>query len=138
MLSLYAKRKLIQMSKIVNQKKYSEAFKRKVIDEFRQGKWATPYAIAHAYGMRPITASSWIDAAGLSHLRGRTVEIKTLGEVSELHRLRKENKKLREQLLDEVLARRNEESLLTAAAAEYGFSVVEFRTKHLDVPGSQG
>ena len=126
------------MAKIVNQKKYSEAFKRKVIDEFRQGKWATPYAIAHAYGMRPITASSWIDAAGLSHLRGRTVEIKTLGEVSELHRLRKENKKLREQLLDEVLARRNEESLLTAAAAEYGFSVVEFRTKHLDVPVSQG
>lgn len=126
------------MAKIVNQKKYSEAFKRKVIDEFRQGKWATPYAIAHAYGMRPITASSWIDAAGLSHLRGRTVEIKTLGEVTELHRLRKENKKLREQLLDEVLARRNEESLLTAAAAEYGFSVVEFRTKHLDVPVSQG
>ena len=129
---------MTQMAKIVNQKKYSEAFKRKVIDEFRQGKWATPYAIAHAYGMRPITASSWIDAAGLSHLRGRTVEIKTLGEVSELHRLRKENKKLREQLLDEVLARRNEESLLTAAAAEYGFSVVEFRTKHLDVPVSQG
>ena len=137
-MSLFAKRKLTQMAKIVNQKKYSEAFKRKVIDEFRQGKWATPYAIAHAYGMRPITASSWIDAAGLSHLRGRTVEIKTLGEVSELHRLRKENKKLREQLLDEVLARRNEESLLTAAAAEYGFSVVEFRTKHLDVPVSQG
>lgn len=126
------------MPRKVNQKKYSEAFKRKVIDEFRQGKWATPYAIAHAYGMRPITASRWIDAAGLTHLRGRTVEIKAIGEVSELHRLRKENKKLRELLLDEVLARRNEELLLGAAADEYGFSVVEFRTKHLDVPISQG
>ncbi len=126
------------MPRIVNQKRYSEEFKRKVIDEFRQGKWATPYAVAQAYGMRPITVSSWIDAAGLSHLRGRTVEIKTLGEVSELHRLRKENKELRGRLLDEVLARRDEESLLAAAAAEFGFSVAEFRTKHLDAPMSQG
>lgn len=126
------------MTRTVNQKRYSEAFKRKVIEEFRQGKWATPYAIAQAYGMRPITASGWIDAAGLSHLRGRTVEVKTIGEVSELHRLRKENKKLKEQLLDEVLARRNEELLLAAAADKYGFSVAEFRAKNSDVHASQG
>ena len=118
------------MPRIVNQKRYSEEFKRKVMEEFRQGKWATPYAIARAYGMRPITAQGWIDAAGLTHLRGRTVEIKTLSEVSELHRLRKENKKLRDQLLEEVLSCREERAVLVAAGKEYGFSVAEFRLKY--------
>lgn len=120
------------MTRIVNQKRYSEAFKRKVIDEFRQGKWATPYAIAHAYGMRPITASSWIDAAGLTHLRGRTVEVKTLGEVSELHKLRKENRMLREQLLDEVLSHRADVKTLEEAGREFGFAVAAYRDKVLN------
>lgn len=118
------------MSKRIHPKRYSEEFKRKVMEEFRQGKWNTPYAIARAYGMRPVTAQTWIDAAGLTHLRSRTVEIKTLGEVSELHRLRKENKRLREQLLDEVLACREERAMLVAASKEYGFCISEFCLKY--------
>ena len=112
------------------QKRYSEEFKRMVMDEYRQGKWNTPYAIARAYDMMPATARAWIDAAGLTHLRNRTVEIKTLGEVSELHRLRKENKKLRDLLLDEVLACREERAILVAAGKKYGFCVAEFRLKY--------
>lgn len=114
------------MRRVVNQKRYSDEFKRKVIEEFRQGKWDTPYAVAKAYGMRPITVSCWIDAAGLTHLRGRTVEVKTLGEVSELRRLRKENARLRDQLLDEVLSCRMERAMLIAAGREYGFDADEF------------
>jgi len=118
------------MPRIVNQKRYSEEFKRKVMDELRQGEWATPYALARAYGISPFTVRGWIDAAGLTHLRSRTVEIKTLGEISELHRLRKENKKLRDQLLDEVLSCREERAMLVAAGKEYGFCVAEFRLKY--------
>ena len=104
------------MAKVVNLKRYSEAFKSKVMEEFRQGKWATSYAVAKAYGMRPATVRSWIDAAGLTHLRGRTVEVKTLGEASELKHLRRENRRLRDQLLDEVLACRLQQAPNTASA----------------------
>lgn len=123
------------MAKVVNLKRYSEAFKSKVMEEFRQGKWATSYAVAKAYGMRPATVRSWIDAAGLTHLRGRTVEVKTLGEASELKHLRRENRSLRDQLLDEVLACREERSMLVAAGAEYGFSASEFAKKYREAAG---
>ena len=68
------------MSQRINQRRYSEAFKQKVLEEYRQGKWATPYEIAKAYGMSQVTAVAWIDAAGLEHLRNRRVLVHTLGE----------------------------------------------------------
>ena len=120
------------MTRVVNQKRYSEEFKRKVMEEVRQGKWSTPYAAAKAYGIRPITISTWMDAAGLSHLRGRTVEVKTLGEVSELHKLRKENMRLREQLLDEILSHRADVRTLEVAGREFGFEVAAYRDKTLN------
>jgi transposase-like protein len=120
------------MTRIVNQKRYSEEFKRKVMEEVRQGKWGTPYAAAKAYGVRPITISAWMDAAGLSHLRGRTVEVKTLSEVSELHKLRKENRRLREQLLDEILSHRADVKTLEVAGREFGFAVASYRAKALN------
>lgn len=120
------------MTRVVNQKRYSEEFKRKVMEEVRQGKWSTPYAAARAYGVRPITISTWMDAAGLSHLRGRTVEVKTLGEVSELHKLRKENRRLREQLLDEILCHRADIKTLEAAGREFGFAVAAYRDRTLN------
>ena len=117
------------MNKIYNQKRYSDEFKRKVLEEFKQGKWATPYAVAKAYNIRPITIAKWIDDAGLSHLRGRTIEIKTLSEVSELRRLRAENRKLRNHLIDEIIARREDTQVLLSASKEFSFDIVAFRNK---------
>lgn len=110
-----------------NPKRYSEEFKRLLLEEMRQGKWRSPYAAGKAYGIRPITISSWMDAAGMTHLRHRTVEVKTLSEVSELNKLRKVNRTLRDQLLDEVLARREDLAVLDAAGRKYGFSPAVFR-----------
>ena len=115
------------MPRKVNQKRYSEEFKRMLMDEIRQGKWASAHAAAKAYGISPITVSGWMDAAGLTHLRNRTVEIKTLSEVSELIKLRKANRVLRDQLLDEVLARREDLAVLDAAGKKYGFAPNVFR-----------
>jgi transposase-like protein len=115
------------MPRKVNQRRYSEEFKRLLLEEMRQGKWASPYAAGKAYGIRPVSISSWMDAAGMTHLRHRTVEIKTLSEVSELNKLRKVNRTLRDQLLDEVLARREDLAVLDAAGRKYGFSPAVFR-----------
>ena len=115
------------MPRKVNQKRYSEEFKRMLLEEMRQGEWASPHAAAKAYGIRPITVSGWMDAAGLTHLRRRTVEVKTLSEVSELVKLRRTNRILRDQLLDEVLARREDLAILDAAGRKYGFKPAVFR-----------
>ena len=118
------------MPRIINQKRYSEAFKRMILDEIRSGKWAAPHAAAKAYGIMPATVSGWMDAAGLTHLRRRTVEVKALSEVSELYKLRKENRSLRDRLLDEVLMRREDLSVLDAAGKKYGFDPVAFRAEY--------
>lgn len=115
------------MPRKINQKRYSEEFKRMLLEEIRQGKWASPHAAGKAYGISPITISSWMDAAGLTHLRQRTVEIKTLSEVSELIKLRRANRVLRDQLLDEVIARREDLAVLEAAGKKYGFEPAAFR-----------
>lgn len=115
------------MPRKVNQKRYSEEFKRMLLEEMRQGKWASPHAAAKAYAIMPSTVSGWMDAAGLTHLRRRTVEVKTLSEVSELVKLRRTNKSLRDQLLDEVLARREDLAVLEAAGRKYGFKPAVLR-----------
>lgn len=120
------------MTRTIRQKRYSEAFKRMVLDEIRQGKWSTPSAAARAYGIMSITVSTWMDSAGLTHLRSRAVEVKTLGEVSELQRIRKENRQLREQLIDEILDHRADAKALEAAGSEFGFVVADYRKKALN------
>ncbi len=66
------------MTRVVNQSRYSEAFKRQVLDEIRVGKWSTPYAAGKTYNISPTTVTHWMDEGGLTHLRGRTKEVKAL------------------------------------------------------------
>ena len=117
------------MSQRINQRRYSEAFKQKVLEEYRQGKWATPYEIAKAYGMSQVTAVAWVDAAGLEHLRNRRVLVHTLGEVSELQRLRIENKQIRTMLVDEMIKRHDVMRMLEAAVSRLGMKVSEFKAE---------
>lgn len=49
------------MTRVVNQRRYSEAFKRQVLDEIRVGKWSTPYAAGKAYNISPTTVTHWMD-----------------------------------------------------------------------------
>lgn len=98
-----------------------------MLEEYRQGKWATPYEIAKAYGMSQVTAVAWVDAAGLEHLRNRRVLVHTLGEVSELQRLRIENKQIRTMLVDEMIKRHDVMRMLEAAVSRLGMKVSEFK-----------
>jgi transposase-like protein len=117
------------MTRVVNQRRYSEAFKRQVLDEIRVGKWSTPYAAGKAYNISPTTVTHWMDEGGLTHLRGRTMEVKALSEVSELQRLRKENRKLKEQLLNEILDHRIDQATLEIIEREYKIDVGQIKKK---------
>ena len=119
------------MTRKIHQKRYSDAFKRMLMEEIRQGKWTSPRAAGIAYSISPNTVTGWMDTAGLTHLRNRAIEIKTLNEISELLKLRKVNRMLRDRLLDEVLARREDLAVLEAAGKEYGFTPASFREKCL-------
>jgi len=126
------------MIKIVNQKRYSGAFKRQLLEEIRTGKWSTPSAAGKAYNIRSITVSRWMDEGGLTHLRGRRMEIKTLNEQTELQRLRKENKKLREQLLNEILDHRIDQATLEIIEREFKIDVGQIKKKDSGTTSSSG
>lgn len=115
------------MSRRINQRRYSEAFKKMILEEYRQGKWASPYEIAKVYGISQVTVIAWIDATGLKHLRNRRVIIQTLGEVSELQRLRAENKRIRTILVDEMVKKHDTMSMLKSAVSRLGMTIPEFQ-----------
>ncbi len=87
----------------MNQKRYSEAFKRHVCEEIKEGKWSSTNEAAKAYNIGTKTVIDWVDELGCGHLRQRRIEVKTPKEVSEIARLKAELKKTKEMFCDEVL-----------------------------------
>jgi hypothetical protein len=79
-----------------------------------------------------------MDEGGLTHLRGRRMEIKTLNEQTELQRLRKENKKLREQLLNEILDHRIDQATLEIIEREFKIDVGQIKKKDSGTTSSSG
>jgi len=126
------------MNRIVNPKIYSEAFKRQVVEEMRIGKWSTPYAAGKAYNITSVTIGRWMDEAGMAHLRGRTMEVKTVSEQSELQKLRKENRKLKEQLLNEILDHRIDQATLEIIEREFKIDVEQIKKKGSGTTSSGG
>jgi len=57
------------------------------------------------------------------------MEIKTLNEQTELQRLRRENKKLKEQLLNEILDHRIDQATLEIIEREYKIDVSQIKKK---------
>ena len=86
-----------------DKKRYSEAFKLKVMEELRDGKWKTVADAAQAYGVSVQGVRYWMKRLGFEHLNRRIIYVKTRTELDEIKRLKAENKLLRQQLADEVL-----------------------------------
>lgn len=87
----------------MNQKRYSEAFKRHVCEEIKEGKWSSTNEAAKAYNIGTKIVIDWVDELGYGHLRQSRIEVKTPKEVSEIARLKAELKKTKEMFCDEVL-----------------------------------
>lgn len=105
-----------------DKKRYSEAFKLKVMEELRDGKWKTVADAAQAYGVSAQGVRYWMKRFGFEHLNGRIIYVKTTTEIDEIKRLKAENKRLKERLADEVLDHKIDEVALRIACRNLGAS----------------
>ena len=103
-----------------DKKRYSEAFKLKVMDELRDGKWKTVADAAQAYGVSAQGVRYWMKRLGFEHLNGRIIYVKTTTEIDEIKRLKAENKRLKERLADEIIDHKIDEVTLRLMCEEYG------------------
>ena len=70
--------------------RYSEAFKRQVVDELGRGRHRTIEAAKRAYGIRgAITVLQWVRKYGSDDLLPKRVRVETLKERDELKEARK-------------------------------------------------
>jgi len=104
----------------MQQKRYSEAFKRYVCEEIKNCKWSSTCEAASAYNIRNTTVARWLDDLGYAHIRQRTIHVSTPTEVSELAKLKAEIKQLKAQLFDAMLDSRIERATLKVACKQLG------------------
>ena len=71
-----------------DKKRYSEAFKLKVMEELRDGKWKMVADAAQAYGVSAQGVRYWMKRLGFEHLNGRIIYVKTTSEIDEIKRLK--------------------------------------------------
>ena len=103
-----------------DRKRYSEAFKLRVMEELRDGKWKTPTEAALAYGMTAQSVRNWMERLGFGHLKGRLIYVKATSEIDEIKRLKEENRKLKVRLADVFLDHMIDKAALEIACNRLG------------------
>ena len=63
------------------QKRYSEAFKLKVMEELRDGKWKSVGEASEAYGVSTTGIHKWMKSLGFEYLKGKMIYVKTHSEL---------------------------------------------------------
>ena len=104
-------------------KRYSIAFKLKVMEELRDGKWKTVADAAQAYGVSVHGVRYWMERLGFEHLNGRIIYVKTATEIDEI-------KRLKERLADEVLDHKIDEVALRIACRNLNTTPDELKKKN--------
>ena len=113
-----------------DKKRYSEAFKLKVMEELRDGKWKTVADAVQAYSLSETGVRYWMKTLGFEHLNGRMVYVKTRTELDEIKRLKAEIRQLKERLADEVLDHKIDEVTLRIACRNLGTTPDELKKKN--------
>ena len=113
-----------------DKKRYSKAFKLKVMEELRDGKWRTVADAAQAYGVSVHGVRYWMERLGFEHLNGRIIYVKTATEIDEIKRLKAEVRQLKERLADEVLDHKLDQAFLRIACQRAGTTVEELKKKN--------
>lgn len=111
---------------------YSEAFKRQVVQELEDGKFATLSAASRAYGIRGgSTVSQWIRKYGNDKLLPKKVRVETLKERDELKEARKRIRQLEAALADAHIDNSLGDSYLKIACERLGIDVSDFKKKNV-------
>ena len=100
-------------------KRYSIAFKQKVISEIEEGKYI-PGESSRIYGISPSTIHYWLKKYGKYKLLNKIVRIEMKGEQDRIKRLEKEKRALESALAQSHLKTLYLESLVEIAEEKYG------------------
>lgn len=111
--------------------RYSEAFKRQVVDKIERGEFRSVGAAAKAYGIKGhITVRNWVLKYGTEKLLPKTIRIETLKERNELTELRKRIRELETAVADAHIDYCLERAYLSIACEHMAIDLNEFKKKH--------
>ena len=122
-------------------RRYSEAFKFKVLQEISEGR-ITKKEASRKYGCSEAAIFSWIEKYHRFELYNPSVEIKMPGDKNQVNALKKEVKELKEALVQLQLKNLKAECDLEAAMEVFGFTAEELAKKaeasHSIKPSAKG
>ena len=111
--------------------RYSEAFKRQVVNELGRGRFTSVCEVNKVYGIRGnATVSKWIRKYGSEELLPKQVRIETLKERDELKEARKRIRQLEAALADAHIDCSLENSYLRIACERIGVDISDFKKKN--------
>jgi len=111
--------------------RYSEAFKRRVVEEFERGKHSSIERARRAYGIRgSMTVWGWIRKYGREDLLPKRVRIETLKEQDELKVARKRIRELEAAVADAHIDHCLEKAYFHVACERMGVDPDDFKKKN--------
>lgn len=112
-------------------RRYSEAFKRQVVEELEQGKFTSAFNAQQSYGiLGDRTVSRWMKKYGRDNLFPKLVRIETMKEKDRVKEARMRIRNLETALSDAHIDNCLEHAFLEIACERMGVSVEEFKKKH--------
>lgn len=110
-------------------RRYSEAFKLKILDELTTGK-LNKNQLGKLYGINPTTINEWIKKYNRKDLMNTRIKVETKDEITRIKQLQKEIEQLKKLLLKKDMDALIDESYLEVAAEKLGYkSVIELKKK---------
>jgi len=110
-------------------KKYSSAFKLKVVNEIESGKLSMTQAQKIYDIGGNATISKWIKNLGKNHLLSKVVRIEMKDEKDKVNELQERVRRLEKLLADKELDNLMNEAFLDLLAEEHGVDLEEFKKK---------
>lgn len=110
--------------------RYSNAFKRQVVEDLERGRFSTLQAVGEHYGITgKSTIAGWLRRFGKNSLITKVVRVEKLDEQDEIRRLKQELKHLQRVLGMKEAQYALEQEFLNIACQRLGEKVEDFKKK---------
>ena len=115
-----------------NQIRYSDSFRRHVVDELESGRFSSMSEAKRHYGIGGMnTISGWLRKYGKNHLLPKVVIVQRPNEKDQIRELRRQKQELEQALGQMQLQNMISEKRLEIACEELGVEVEAFKKKRI-------
>ena len=113
--------------------RYSEAFKRQVVEELESGQYRSIGEVRRKYGIKGAdTVPKWVMKYGREHLLPKVVRVERMGEQDRIKTLEKRVHQLEKALADAKLDQVLSQAYLELACEEFGITDLDAFKKNAD------